>query len=176
HHEHGAAHRVTHAEQREVGGQAVDHGEAVVAEAGPVVGAGAGGAGVAVAPVVDGHAVVAGKVAGQRGPEQTMQAGGVRVEDRGSLPAQVVQGEADVIGGGDGRHRAMVPRRAPGAPTYAGPMAAGDDVLAANRRFYEAFEASDIDAMSDVWVHDDGAVCTHPGWATLHGWAAIAAS
>ena len=38
-------------------------------------------------------------------------------------------------------------------------MPEGDDVLAANRRFYEAFEASDIDAMSDVWVHDDGVVC-----------------
>ena len=55
-------------------------------------------------------------------------------------------------------------------------MPTEDDVLAANRRFYEAFEAGDIDAMSDVWVHDDDVVCTHPGWATLHGWAAISAS
>lgn len=30
--------------------------------------------------------------------------------------------------------------------------------------------------MSDLWVHDDTASCTHPGWATLHGWAAISAS
>jgi len=51
-----------------------------------------------------------------------------------------------------------------------------DEALAANRRFYEAFEASDIDAMSDVWVHDEAVVCTHPGWATLHGWAAVSAS
>jgi len=43
-------------------------------------------------------------------------------------------------------------------------------------RFYGAFEARDLDAMSDVWVHDDGVACTHPGWATLHGWAAVAAS
>lgn len=30
--------------------------------------------------------------------------------------------------------------------------------------------------MSDIWAHDDDACCTHPGWATLHGWGAIAAS
>jgi ketosteroid isomerase-like protein len=30
--------------------------------------------------------------------------------------------------------------------------------------------------MSDVWVHDEAVVCTHPGWATLHGWAAVSAS
>jgi ketosteroid isomerase-like protein len=49
-------------------------------------------------------------------------------------------------------------------------------VLAANHAFYEAFEACDLDAMSDVWEHSDRAVCTHPGWSTLHGWAGIAAS
>lgn len=49
-------------------------------------------------------------------------------------------------------------------------------VRAANRRFYEAFEARDIDAMSELWVHDDGVVCTHPGWRTLRGWASVAAS
>ena len=55
-------------------------------------------------------------------------------------------------------------------------MTAEEDVLSANRRFYEVFEAADIDGMSDVWLHEDAAVCTHPGWATLHGWAAISAS
>jgi len=49
-------------------------------------------------------------------------------------------------------------------------------VLAANRAFYDAFEASDLDAMSDLWLHDDTIFCTHPGWRTLHGWGAIAAS
>ena len=48
------------------------------------------------------------------------------------------------------------------------------DVLAANRAFYEAFEARDIDAMSESWEHSDRVVCTHPGWASLHGWAAVA--
>ncbi len=43
-------------------------------------------------------------------------------------------------------------------------------------RFYTAFEARDLDAMSDLWVHDDEVTCTHPGWASLHGWAAVSAS
>jgi hypothetical protein len=30
--------------------------------------------------------------------------------------------------------------------------------------------------MSDVWEHSDRTVCTHPGWASLRGWAAIVAS
>lgn len=51
-----------------------------------------------------------------------------------------------------------------------------DAVIAANRAFYEAFEARDIDAMSDLWEHGDDVVCTHPGWRTLHGWGAVAGS
>jgi ketosteroid isomerase-like protein len=49
-------------------------------------------------------------------------------------------------------------------------------VMAANRAYYEAFEARDLDAMSDLWSHDDAVVCTHPGWKTLHGWGAVAGS
>jgi ketosteroid isomerase-like protein len=49
-------------------------------------------------------------------------------------------------------------------------------VLAANQAFYSAFEARDLDAMSDLWEHADWAVCTHPGWTTLRGWASISAS
>ena len=67
------------------------------------------------------------------------------------------------------------------------PAADGDDELvedsvdeaavrAANRAFYDAFEARDLDAMSDVWVHDDRVACTHPGWRTLHGWGAVSGS
>ena len=46
----------------------------------------------------------------------------------------------------------------------------------ANRQFYDAFEARDLDAMSDVWSHDDRVSCTHPGWRTLHGWGAVSSS
>jgi ketosteroid isomerase-like protein len=49
-------------------------------------------------------------------------------------------------------------------------------VRAANRRFYDAFEARDLEAMSDVWEHGDRVSCTHPGWRTLHGWGAVAGS
>jgi ketosteroid isomerase-like protein len=49
-------------------------------------------------------------------------------------------------------------------------------VLAANRAFYDAFEARDIDAMSDVWEHSDRTACTHPGWQTLRGWASVSSS
>lgn len=49
-------------------------------------------------------------------------------------------------------------------------------VQAANRSFYEAFERRDLDAMSDLWEHSDRALCTHPGWAPLRGWSAVAAS
>jgi ketosteroid isomerase-like protein len=48
-------------------------------------------------------------------------------------------------------------------------------VLAANRAFYEAFEAHDLDAMSDLWEHSDRASCVHPGWTVLRGWAAVGA-
>lgn len=49
-------------------------------------------------------------------------------------------------------------------------------VRAANRAFYAAFEARDLDAMSDLWAHDDRVVCVHPGWAELRGWASVASS
>lgn len=50
------------------------------------------------------------------------------------------------------------------------------EARAANRRFYDAFEARDLDAMSELWEHSDRVVCTHPGWRTLHGWGSVAAS
>lgn len=47
---------------------------------------------------------------------------------------------------------------------------------AANAAFYEAFEARDLDAMSEVWEHSDRVVCTHPGWQALRGWGAVSGS
>lgn len=51
-----------------------------------------------------------------------------------------------------------------------------ETVLAVNQRFYDAFEASDFDAMSDIWAHGPSVACTHPGWSTLHGWSEVSAS
>ena len=45
-----------------------------------------------------------------------------------------------------------------------------------NRSFYGAFEARDLESMSELWEHSDRVVCTHPGWATLRGWGQVAAS
>jgi ketosteroid isomerase-like protein len=53
---------------------------------------------------------------------------------------------------------------------------AEEAVLAANQRFYAAFEARDVDAMAEVWERSSRASVTHPGWPTLHGWAKVIAS
>lgn len=55
-------------------------------------------------------------------------------------------------------------------------MKSDEAVTAANRRYYEAFEACDLDAMSALWERSERVVCTHPGWSTLRGWGSIAAS
>jgi hypothetical protein len=51
------------------------------------------------------------------------------------------------------------------------PLKGVEDVLAANRAFYEAHEARDLDAMRAVWDHGPQSVCIHPGWPILRGWA-----
>ena len=55
-------------------------------------------------------------------------------------------------------------------------MEAVEAVLAANRRYYDAFEACDLDAMSALWERSERATCTHPGWSTLRGWGPVASS
>lgn len=63
-------------------------------------------------------------------------------------------------------------------PHAATPDPSGDEAAVSEvvRRYYEAFEQRDLDAMSEVWEHSDRVVCTHPGWRTLHGWGAVGAS
>lgn len=46
-------------------------------------------------------------------------------------------------------------------------------VLQANEAFYRAFEQLDLSAMSSAWVHSPNALCVHPGWDLLRGWATI---
>ena len=43
-------------------------------------------------------------------------------------------------------------------------------VLAANRRFYAAFESLDLAEMEEVWLHEDWVACVHPGWNLMLGW------
>ncbi len=44
------------------------------------------------------------------------------------------------------------------------------DVREANRRFYQAFAALDLERMDEVWAHEDWVECVHPGWDLLLGW------
>lgn len=46
-------------------------------------------------------------------------------------------------------------------------------VLEANLRFYEAFQALDIEQMDEVWLHEDWVECVHPGWDLLLGWEEV---
>jgi ketosteroid isomerase-like protein len=67
------------------------------------------------------------------------------------------------------------PESVPGGAT-GGPPADAGAVSEANQAFYEAFEAADLDAMSDLWEHSDRVSCVHPGWTSLQGWGPVAAS
>jgi ketosteroid isomerase-like protein len=40
----------------------------------------------------------------------------------------------------------------------------------ANRRFYDALEALDMEAMAAVWAGGDNVVCVHPGGPVQRGW------
>jgi ketosteroid isomerase-like protein len=62
----------------------------------------------------------------------------------------------------------MMPTRA--VPRLDNPEQA---VLAANLRFYLAFQALDIEQMDDVWLHEDWVECVHPGWDLLLGWEEV---
>lgn len=49
-------------------------------------------------------------------------------------------------------------------------------MLAANRAFYEAFEAQDMEAMEACWSDGEGVSCVHPGGPMLTGWPMVRAS
>jgi ketosteroid isomerase-like protein len=48
-----------------------------------------------------------------------------------------------------------------------------EEVLAANRLFYEALRALDPEQMDAVWLHEDWVKCLHPGWELLLGWEEV---
>ena len=55
-------------------------------------------------------------------------------------------------------------------------MSDESQLLAANAAFYEAFARGDGQAMDAVWAANATCTCTHPGWRTLRGRAAVMAS
>lgn len=48
-----------------------------------------------------------------------------------------------------------------------------ENVIEANRLFYEALGGRDLGLMKTVFVPDERAGCTHPGWVMLRGYDAI---
>ena len=48
-----------------------------------------------------------------------------------------------------------------------------EELLAANRRFYDAFNRLSLEAMDEVWENSARALCVHPGWTPLVGWDGI---
>jgi len=48
-----------------------------------------------------------------------------------------------------------------------------EEVLAANRAFYEALRTLDMSLMAQAWLHADWVTCLHPGWDLLVGWGEV---
>jgi ketosteroid isomerase-like protein len=46
-------------------------------------------------------------------------------------------------------------------------------LVAARRRFYDAVERGDLDAMAQLWKPGEDTVCVHPGFGQLRGTATI---
>ncbi len=55
-------------------------------------------------------------------------------------------------------------------------MSDEQDIIAANKAFYRAFEKKDIEAMSAIWSKGTASVCIHPGRDVIQGWEAVRAS
>lgn len=49
-------------------------------------------------------------------------------------------------------------------------------MLAANRAFYDAFTACDLEAMEHCWGDGEEVCCVHPGGPLLRGWPVVRAS
>jgi ketosteroid isomerase-like protein len=49
-------------------------------------------------------------------------------------------------------------------------------ILAANTRFYAAFEALDLEVMGQIWSESQAISCVHPGWTLLSGREPVLAS
>jgi ketosteroid isomerase-like protein len=51
-----------------------------------------------------------------------------------------------------------------------------EEVLEANRAFYEALGSLDLARMDAVWLRADWVRCLHPGWELLVGWEEVRTS
>ena len=48
-----------------------------------------------------------------------------------------------------------------------------DEIIKANRKFYDARNRYDIDLIEQIWLTDGRAKCVHAGWPIIFGWEAI---
>ena len=48
-----------------------------------------------------------------------------------------------------------------------------EELLGANRSFYESLEKFDLPAMKTLWHRGPGVRCIHPGWEAINGYDAI---
>jgi ketosteroid isomerase-like protein len=71
--------------------------------------------------------------------------------------------------------RLQPPIQSAGDPEHAERV---EQLLAANRRFYESFERLDVSMMDSVWAHNQVVSCMHssPGWKLLRGWEEVRGS
>lgn len=56
------------------------------------------------------------------------------------------------------------------------PTQAEAELLAVNRRFYEALESMDMEMMGEVWSAGAPVSCIHPGWTPIYGKEEVMAS
>jgi len=52
-------------------------------------------------------------------------------------------------------------------------MADEGSVIAANEKFYKAFNMRDLIAMKEIWSSHQNVTCVHPGWNPLNGFEPI---
>jgi len=47
------------------------------------------------------------------------------------------------------------------------------EIEAQNRRYYDAFQSLDIDAIDRLWWREEASSCIHPGWDLRQSWALV---
>jgi len=47
------------------------------------------------------------------------------------------------------------------------------EVKAANQEFYKTLDTASLEAMDQIWLHEDWVRCVHPGWDVLTGWKEV---
>jgi len=58
-------------------------------------------------------------------------------------------------------------------PSQAAARTDEQEVLNANRAFYQALQSLDLAKMDALWLHEDWVECLHPGWDLIQGWEEV---